>query len=191
MFQELDTDGDAFMNFPELSDTQLMDQLGQISTPEKSVTVEEISELLEQEYQRMLEEVHRETLFGEEVDDQFVGDSAPKEFEDDEEEPECWDPSLLDRTDYVPYPSKTVSLILAILLVFTYRLSGYVTRHHGQSSTLSVFDCKCPLSSILQNNWEHGMSPPSSCFARCSRDFNLPAVINPPRWFRTLEMSFT
>jgi hypothetical protein len=141
MFQELDTDGDAFMNFPELSDTQLMDQLGQISTPEKSVTVEEISKLLEQEYQRMLEEVHRETLFGEEVDDQFVGDSAPKEFEDDEEEPECWDPSLLDRTDYFPYPSKTVSLILAVLLVFTYRLSGYVTRHHGQSSTLSVFDC--------------------------------------------------
>ncbi|KAJ7830704.1 hypothetical protein B0H13DRAFT_2240601 [Mycena leptocephala] len=111
MFQELDTDGDAFMNFPELSDTQLMDQLGQISTPEKSVTVEEISELLEQEYQRMLEEVHRETLFGEEVDDQFVGDSAPKEFEDDEEEPECWDPSLLDRTDYFPYPSKTAMLL--------------------------------------------------------------------------------
>ncbi|KAJ7230962.1 hypothetical protein B0H12DRAFT_1029729 [Mycena haematopus] len=61
----------------------------------------------------MLEEAHRETHFGDEVGDQFIGDDLPKEF-DEEEDDDCWDRSLLEQSEYRPYPNKT-SMMLDIM----------------------------------------------------------------------------
>ncbi|KAJ7197514.1 hypothetical protein B0H12DRAFT_1037871 [Mycena haematopus] len=57
----------------------------------------------------MLEEAQREAHFGDEIHDQFIGDDLPKEF--DEEEEDCWDPSLVNQSEYRPYPNKTAMLL--------------------------------------------------------------------------------
>ncbi|KAJ6533199.1 hypothetical protein B0H19DRAFT_1214025 [Mycena capillaripes] len=98
------------MAYPEIDDTHLLEQLGQTISADEPATPEENRLLLEQEFQRMLEEAHREAHFGDEVGDQFFGDDSPKEF-DEEEDDECWDRSLLQQSEYRPYPSKTAMML--------------------------------------------------------------------------------
>jgi hypothetical protein len=108
MFPEQYVDRDVDMACPEIDDAHLMEQLGQTMSAERIITPEETRLLLEQEFQRMLEEAHRETHFGDDVGDQFVGDDLPKEF-DEEEDDDCWDRSVLEHSEYRPYPNKTAS----------------------------------------------------------------------------------
>ncbi|KAJ6592424.1 hypothetical protein B0H19DRAFT_1204789 [Mycena capillaripes] len=77
---------------------------------DRIITPEETCLLLEQEFQCMLEEAHHETHFGDEIGDQFVGDDLPKEF-DEEEDNDCWDCSVLENSEYRPYPNKTVMML--------------------------------------------------------------------------------
>jgi hypothetical protein len=109
MFPEPAVDGDVEMFGLEIDDARLMEQMGQTTSAEEITNPEETRQLLQQEFQRMLEEAHRETLFGDEVNDQFMGDDLPKDF--DEEDEDCWDRSLLEQSEYRPYPNKTVRLI--------------------------------------------------------------------------------
>lgn len=114
MFSDESIDHDFRMAHAEVDDTHLLEQLGQTISADEPATPEESRLLMEQEFQRMLEEAHRESHFGDEVGDQFVDDDLPKEF-DEEEDDECWDRSLLQQSEYRPYPSKTVSRLIKIL----------------------------------------------------------------------------
>ncbi|KAJ7253007.1 hypothetical protein B0H12DRAFT_1017789 [Mycena haematopus] len=58
----------------------------------------------------MLEQAHCESRFGDEIGDGFVGDDLPKEFDEDDDD-ECWDRSLLEQSEYRPYPNKTAMLL--------------------------------------------------------------------------------
>ncbi|KAJ7343257.1 hypothetical protein DFH08DRAFT_915165 [Mycena albidolilacea] len=110
MFPAQPMDHDVDMGFPEIDDAQLMEQLGQTDLVDKSPTPEEIRLLLQQEFQQMLEEAQRETRFGDEASDGFVGDDLPKDFEEEEDD-ECWDCSALAHSEYRPYPNKTAMLL--------------------------------------------------------------------------------
>ncbi|KAF7334363.1 hypothetical protein MSAN_02375700 [Mycena sanguinolenta] len=96
--------------YADVNDAQLMEQMGQTVPVDEAPTPEEIRLRLQEEFQRMLEEAHRETHFGIDVGDGFVGDDLPKEFEDDQDD-ECWDRSLLEQSEYRPYPNKTAMLL--------------------------------------------------------------------------------
>ncbi|KAJ7706508.1 hypothetical protein B0H14DRAFT_3099671 [Mycena olivaceomarginata] len=85
MFPAQPMDHDVDMGFPEIDDAQLMEQLGQTDLVDEGPTPEEICLLLQQEFQRMLEEAQRETRFGDEASDGFV--------------------------EYRPYPNKTAMLL--------------------------------------------------------------------------------
>ncbi|KAJ7798009.1 hypothetical protein B0H14DRAFT_3546391 [Mycena olivaceomarginata] len=110
MFPAQPMDHDVDMGFPEIDDAQLMEQLGQTDLVDEGPTPEEIRLLLQQEFQRMLEEAQRETRFGDEASDRFVGDDLPKDFEEEEDD-ECWDRSALAHSEYRPYPNKTAMLL--------------------------------------------------------------------------------
>ncbi|KAF7351615.1 hypothetical protein MSAN_01594000 [Mycena sanguinolenta] len=104
-------DNDVDMGFSEMSDAQLMEQLGQtVPADEAPATPEEIRLLMQQEFQRLLEDAQRETRFGEELSEAFVSNDLPKDFEEEEED-ECWDRSALEHSEYRPYPNKTAMLL--------------------------------------------------------------------------------
>ncbi|KAJ7801161.1 hypothetical protein B0H14DRAFT_3783975 [Mycena olivaceomarginata] len=111
MFPEPAVDSDVEMFGSEIDDARLMEQLGQTTTAEEIPTPEEIRWLLQQEFQHMLEEAQRETHFGDEVNDQFLADDLPKHSDFDEEDEDCWDRSLLEQPEYLPYPNKTAMLL--------------------------------------------------------------------------------
>jgi hypothetical protein len=131
MFPPQSVDLDVDMGPHEIDDAHLMEQLGQTISADDVGTPEETRRLLEQEFQQMLEEAHRETLFGDEIGDQFVGDDLPKEF-DEEEDDECWDRSLLEQSEYRPYPNKTVS--------WSYLKHSGSRTHEFQAMMLDVMD---------------------------------------------------
>jgi hypothetical protein len=110
MFSDPYSDGDVSMPSPRASVSQLMEELGQTVQPEIR-TAEETRALLRQEYERMLEDAYLENqLDG--VADKFIGDEMPKEnLEEDDDEDDCFDFSLLKNSEYLPYPSKTVSAV--------------------------------------------------------------------------------
>ncbi|KAK7028584.1 hypothetical protein R3P38DRAFT_2776286 [Favolaschia claudopus] len=98
--------------YAETNHSVLLEQLGQNDAPEAVSTPAETRSFLQQEFQRMLEEAQREDLFGEEEEEPFIGDDLPKAFDEEEEDdPECWDPSLLEPSEYHPYPNKTAMLL--------------------------------------------------------------------------------
>ncbi|KAK6975043.1 hypothetical protein R3P38DRAFT_2582879 [Favolaschia claudopus] len=98
--------------YAETDHSILLEQLGQNDAPEAVSTPADTRSFLQEEFQRMLEEAQREDLFGEEEEEPFIGDDLPKAFDEEEEDdPGCWDPSLLESSEYHPYPNKTAMLL--------------------------------------------------------------------------------
>ncbi|KAJ7780113.1 hypothetical protein DFH07DRAFT_1026009 [Mycena maculata] len=110
MFPESDPDGDSLMDTLG-SASELMHELGQ-TVDAGVVTQEESHALLQQQFERMLQDAYQEAEFEAGVGDEFIADEMPKEIDDDEEEEDnCFDLSLLDNSAYHPYPNKTVMLL--------------------------------------------------------------------------------
>ncbi|KAJ7889801.1 hypothetical protein B0H14DRAFT_2561498 [Mycena olivaceomarginata] len=89
-----------------------MEELGEAPEPEV-LGPEATRLLLQQEFERMLEDAYQETHLGAGVEDQFIADELPKiGEEDDDGDIHCFDSELVENDEYFPYPNKTISLIL-------------------------------------------------------------------------------
>jgi hypothetical protein len=92
--------------------SQLMAEFGQAPEAEE-LGLEATQLILQQEFERMLEDAYHNPVLGPGVKEQYIADELPKTLDDDEDTL-CFDPDLVEDTEYFPYPNKTVScLVLA------------------------------------------------------------------------------
>ncbi|KAJ7838096.1 hypothetical protein B0H14DRAFT_3701249 [Mycena olivaceomarginata] len=111
MFPQSEDNMDIDSNLPPINIPHLIDELGEHPQP-GILGPEETRLLLQQEFERMLEDAYQETHLGAGVEDQFIADELPKAGDDeDEEDAQCFDSDLLQSEEYFPYPNKTVMLL--------------------------------------------------------------------------------
>ncbi|KAJ7192259.1 hypothetical protein GGX14DRAFT_537765 [Mycena pura] len=111
MFPQPEDDIDMDTGLAPVNLAHLMEELG--GAPEPEVLGPEATRLLlQQEFERMLEDAYQETHLGAGVEDQFVADELPKiGDEDDDEDTYCFDSELVENDEYFPYPNKTIMLL--------------------------------------------------------------------------------
>ncbi|KAJ7866209.1 hypothetical protein B0H14DRAFT_2573484 [Mycena olivaceomarginata] len=108
---ENDMDIDFDLPRAPINVAHLINELGELHRPEV-LGPEETRLLLQQEFERMLEDAYQETHDVPGVEDQFIADELPKCGEDeDHEDAHCFDAELLETEEYFPYPNKTVMLL--------------------------------------------------------------------------------
>ncbi|KAJ7888627.1 hypothetical protein B0H14DRAFT_3081939 [Mycena olivaceomarginata] len=113
MFPQPENDMDIDFDLPRapINVAHLINELGELHRPEV-LGPEETRLLLQQEFERMLEDAYQETHNVPGVEDQFIADELPKCGEDeDHEDAHCFDAELLETEEYFPYPNKTVMLL--------------------------------------------------------------------------------
>jgi hypothetical protein len=114
MFPQPENDMDIDFDLPRapINVAHLINELGELHRPEV-LGPEETRLLLQQEFERMLEDAYQETHDVPGVEDQFIADELPKCGEDeDHEDAHCFDAELLETEEYFPYPNKTASISL-------------------------------------------------------------------------------
>ncbi|KAF7375527.1 hypothetical protein MSAN_00440900 [Mycena sanguinolenta] len=95
---------------PHTNFSQLMSEFGE--TPEAEELGPEATRLLlQQEFEKMLENAYRDPVLGPGVEEQYIADELPKTSDNDDEDTHCFDPDLVEGSDYFPYPNKTVMLL--------------------------------------------------------------------------------
>jgi hypothetical protein len=104
---ESESDVQMDINSPHSNFSQLMAEFGQ--APEAEELGPETTRLvLQQEFERMLEEAYHDPVLGPGVEEQYIVDELPK-TSDGDEDTHCFDPDLVEDSEYFPYPNKTVS----------------------------------------------------------------------------------
>ncbi|KAF7364109.1 hypothetical protein MSAN_01069900 [Mycena sanguinolenta] len=95
---------------PHTNFSQLMSEFGE--TPEAEELGPEATRLLlQQEFERMLENAYHDPALGPGVEEQYIADELPKTSDNDDEDTHCFDPDLVEDSEYFPYPNKTVMLL--------------------------------------------------------------------------------
>jgi hypothetical protein len=112
MFPQSEDNMDIDSDLPPINIPHLIDELG--AHPQPGILgPEETRLLLQQEFERMLEDTYQETHLGAGVEDQFIADELPKAGDnEDEEDAQCFDSDLLQSEQYFPYPNKTVRIFV-------------------------------------------------------------------------------
>jgi hypothetical protein len=110
MFPQPEDDINMDTGLTPVNLAHLMEELGEVPEPEV-LGPEATRLLLQQEFERMLEDAYQETHLGAGVEDQFIADELPKiGDEDDDGDIHCFDSELVENDEYFPYPNKTVSV---------------------------------------------------------------------------------
>jgi hypothetical protein len=110
MFPQPEDDIDMDTGLTPVNLAHLMEELGGAPEP-KVLGPEGTRLLLQQEFERMLEDAYQETHLGAGVEDQFIADELPKiGDEDGDEDTHYFDSELVENNEYFPYPNKTVSV---------------------------------------------------------------------------------
>jgi hypothetical protein len=120
MFPQSEDNMDIDSDLPPINIPHLIDELGEHPQP-GSLGPKETRLLLQQEFERMLEDAYQETHLGAGVEDQFIADELPKAGDDeDEEDAQCFDSDLLQSEEYFPYPNKTVRIFVLYRVALIY-----------------------------------------------------------------------
>jgi hypothetical protein len=90
-----------------MSDLELIQQLGEEAQP--TIPADDVRSQIAIQFERLLQDNIESRLTHDGVDHPFVADDLPVGAQDDKDEPECFDFSLLADSKYFPYPNKLVS----------------------------------------------------------------------------------
>jgi hypothetical protein len=97
---------------PPIPMSQLLHELG-TALVEAQSSPEETRAVLQQEFQRMLEDAYLDTHLNDGLADQFIADDLPKRSDEPEDDEDlCFDAELIEDSEYFPYPNKTVGEVV-------------------------------------------------------------------------------